>query len=252
MTDACIREYLAEDGPQLISLWSRVFGDPPELAAAFFRLLPELGTCCVAERDGRILGAAYMVTAFTLQHPGFTPVRCGYLYAVAVEEAARGQGLGELVSRGAAALGREAGAEILTTLPAEESLYAWYERILRLGRRSTRVRFQADALPQAERISAETYAAKRVSLLKGRAHMVLSPAALRFEQLLCEQYGGGFFSAGNTLFCAYRDEGQWLFPELLVPAGEAPAIPGLRAEELPYVCSDRPLPEGLIWNLTFD
>ncbi len=252
MTDEGIREYREEDGPQLISLWSRVFGDPPELAAAFFHLLPELGTCCVAEREGRILGAAYMVTAFTLQSPCCAPVRCGYLYAVAVEEAARGQGLGEKVSRGAAALGRNAGAEVLTTLPAEESLYAWYGRILQLRQRSIRIRFQADALPQAERVSAEAYAAERAALLKGRVHMALSCAALRFEQLLCEQYGGGFFSAGNTLFCAYRDGPLWIFPELLVPAGENPAIPGLRSEELPYVCSDRPLPEGLIWNLTFD
>ncbi len=252
MSREIIRPYREADRAELVSLWSRTFGDPPELAEAFLQLLPELGVCCVAEQSGRVLGAAYVITAFQLLRPGESPLRCGYLYAVAVEEAARRNGLGEKVSRGAAEMGRDAGARILTTLPAEETLYAWYERILQLRWRTARTRFSCDALPPAERVSSEIYASKRELILMDRVHMELSPAALRYEQLLCEQYGGGLYLTENALFCAYREGSLWILPELLAPEGTDGLFSGLKEETLPYVCADSPLPDDLIWNLTFD
>jgi hypothetical protein len=40
-------------------------------------------------------------------------------------------------------------------------------------------------------------------------------------------------------------------PELL-PLSAAERIAGLRSAVHPYLCADRPLPDGLIWNLTLD
>ena len=104
---AVLRESAPQDTEQLRQLWCRVFGDPPELVDAFLSLLPGMGCGCVAEREGRILGAAYLIDGFTLLQPGEAPLRCGYLYAVAVHPDARGHGIGAAVSRGAAELGRE-------------------------------------------------------------------------------------------------------------------------------------------------
>ena len=53
------------------------------------------------------------------------------------------------------------------------------------------------------------------------------------------------------IFFAYQDKGRWVIPELL-PLSAADRIPGLNTEVLPYLCADRPLPEDLVWNLTFD
>ena len=94
---AALREPLPQDSEQLKELWCDAFGDPPELVDAFLPLLPGMGCGCVAEHDGRILGAAYLIHGFTLLRPGKPSLRCGYLYAVAVRPEARGRGLGAAV-----------------------------------------------------------------------------------------------------------------------------------------------------------
>ena len=82
LREAVLRESLPQDSEQLKELWCDVFGDPPELVDAFLSLLPGMGCGCVAERDGRILGAAYLIHGFTLVQPGEKTLHCGYLYAV--------------------------------------------------------------------------------------------------------------------------------------------------------------------------
>ena len=148
MNNCLFREYCPDDLPSLKSLWVRVFGDPPALVDDFFRLLPRMGNCFIAEENGSLLAMASVITGFQLYHPGRALDRCAYLYAVATEEAARGRGLGAAVSRGAAELGRQAGAELLCTLPAEQHLYDWYRDILSLRHVSARtLRFAAE-LPE--------------------------------------------------------------------------------------------------------
>ena len=66
---AVLRESALQDTEQLRELWCKVFGDPPELVDAFLSHLPGMGCGCVAERDGRILGAAYLIHGFTLLQP---------------------------------------------------------------------------------------------------------------------------------------------------------------------------------------
>ena len=120
----CIcREVRPDDRKALVSLWVRVFGDPPELVEAFLDLLPEMGTGVIEEENGALLGAAYLVDGFTLVAPDAAPEKCGYLYAVAVEEHARRKGIGARLSQAAAKIGRTRGAELICTLPAEHSLY---------------------------------------------------------------------------------------------------------------------------------
>ena len=120
------RELRQEDREALVSLWTRIFEDPPELVEAFLDLLPEMGSGTVAEENGRILGAAYLVDGFTLVTPNDAPKKCGYLYAVAVEEQARGQGLGARLSQTAAEMGWARGVEFVCTLPADSSLRRAY------------------------------------------------------------------------------------------------------------------------------
>ena len=251
MRDIVLRAAVPEDEEQLTGLWCGVFGDPPELVKAFFSLLPGMGVGCAAVRDGTVLGAAYLIDGFLLMQPGKAPLRCGYLYAVAVEPAVRGRGLGAAVSRGAAELGRQRGAELICTLPAEESLYRWYGGILSLRHRNTRRLLSADRLPEAQPIAAEAYLRRREMLLRDRPHIRPNASVMEFEAALCGICGGGLYAAGDAIFCAYRDQGRWVIPELL-PLPAAEGFSGLSAESLPYLCADRPLPDGLVWNLTFD
>jgi len=252
LREAMLRESLPQDAEELKGLWCDVFGDPPELVDAFLSLLPEMGCGCVAEHDGRILGAAYLIHGFTLLRPGKAPLRCGYLYAVAVRPEARGRGLGAAVSRGVAELGRLHGVELVCTLPAEESLYRWYGEILSLTHMSTRRVFSRDALPAGvQPLEADEYLRRREALLCGIPHVLPSGAVMDFEAALCRISGGGLYALDDMVFFAYPDKGRWVIPELL-PLSAADRVPGLNAEVLPYLCADRPLPEGLVWNLTFD
>ena len=252
ISESVIREVRREDRTALVSLWAKVFGDPPELAGAFLDLLPEMGIGCMAEEEGRVLGAAYLVDGFTLTVPDGTERRCGYLYAVAVEEDARGRGLGRHLSRCAAEMGIARGAEQICTLPAEQSLYEWYASVLSLHYVNRRTSYSCRTLPSAAALSAEEYGEQRELLLAGRAHVRLSPAALRFQHRLCTLCGGGFYAAGGGVFCAYHDEDYWYLPELLCSEDSSLSFDGLTARSRPYLCSDLPFPEDFIWNLSFD
>ena len=216
LREAMLRESLPQDAEQLKGLWCDVFGDPPELVDAFLSLLPEMGCGCVAEHDGRILGAAYLIHGFTLLRPGETSLRCGYLYAVAVRPEARGRGLGAAVSRGAAELGRLHGAELICTLPAEESLYGWYGEILSLTHTSTRRVFSLDALPAvAQPLEADEYLRRREALLCNIPHVLPNDAVMDFEAALCRISGGGIYALDDMVFFTYPDKGRWVIPELL-------------------------------------
>lgn len=249
--NALLRESVPQDAPQLERLWCDAFGDPPELVRSFLSLLPGMGRACVAERDGQILGAAYLVDGLTLLRPGCSPLHCGYLYAVAVDPAARGHGLGAAVSRGAAELGRQRGSELICTLPAEDSLYSWYGRIMGLTYQSTRRIFFSDSLPESLPLSPSDYLARREAILQALPHVRPNVSVMEFEAKLCSQYGGGLYAAGDALFFAYPEQGRWVIPELL-PLSSADCFPGIQLQSRPYLCADRPLPDGMIWNLTFD
>ena len=248
---AVLRASAPQDTEQLRQLWCDVFGDPLELVDAFLSLLPGMGCGFVAERDGRILGAAYLIDGFTLLQSGQAPLRCGYLYAVAVQTDARGHGLGAAVSRGAAELGRNRGAELICTLPAEESLYCWYGRILSLTHQSTRRVFSCDALPAAKPLDVSEYLVRREALLRDTPHVLPNASVMEYAASLCRICGGGLFANEDMIFCACRFQDRWVLSELL-PLSAAGRIPGLDCSVQPYLCSDRPLPDGLIWNLTLD
>ena len=121
-----IREYKQDDVSAMKSLWCDAFGDLPELVDSFFELLPSMGTGFVAELDGEVFGAAYVLDAF-LHLPDSSTKKLAYIYAVAVDGSVRGHGVGAELTRACMRNAWEYSADICCTLPAEGSLYDWYE-----------------------------------------------------------------------------------------------------------------------------
>lgn len=251
MNEPVVREIRAEDVPALTELWLRVFGDPPAFVAHFFELLPELGTGAAAFDGERLLGAAYLLTAHELAAGG-RRVRCGYLYAVAVEPEARGLGLGGALSRAAVSLGRARGAELICTLPAEPGLYAWYERVLGLRCVLRRESRELESRPGSAPVmlSAEEYGRYRELLLRDRPHLALTAAGLRLEELSCRVCGGGLFALDGGIaaacVCGEATEVRELFgapPEAAAALGEALGTPRVRLwlpsrEGEPYLAAE--------------
>ena len=149
MSDAVIREYRRGDIPEMSVLWQAVFGDSEGLVNSFLQLLPDMGTAAVAEVNGKIAGAAYAVTGMERVSASGKVQTCGYIYAVAVAPEFRGSGIGRTLTERSAELARDRGAEIICTLPAEESLYAWYKAILGTECVLHRQRFETDATAAA-------------------------------------------------------------------------------------------------------
>lgn len=266
-----IRHYEKRDLPAMRALWRRVFDEREEYLDAVFTLLPDIGGAAVAEDEkGELIGAAYAMTGYELLTGSEEGPHVGYIYAVAVDERARGRGVGAALTRAAAEICREREADIITTLPAEESLYGWYEKqigtdnLLYRGERKVPARKTLDIM----KLTGTEYMLWRENMLRGKAHVRLSTPMMEAQRALCEAYGGGLYASTDGIFAAYRDGERLIMPELLCvqappeeTAASAAAVLGCReALFFPpadsggerYIASDTPLPEGTIWNLTLD
>lgn len=261
-----IREIRPEDRAALVALWHRVFGDPVSYVEEFFRILPEIGSGVAAIEDCVPIGAAYMITGLELCE-GERIRRCGYLYAVAVDPAARGRGLGGALSKAAAELGRARGAELICTLPAEPGLYAWYEKLLGVRCALYRERRELDSRPGPvpQPLGAAEYARRREALLRGRPHLRLSEAAMRLEEANCRAFGGFLCAVGDGVAAAYVSDGVTEVRELLgaseTEAAAVGAALGTKEVRLwlpaesgePYLAfAPVELPGNTVWNLAFD
>ena len=195
---------------------------------------------------------------------------CGYIYAVAVDGSRRGEGVGAALVRAAADICRDRGAQIVATLPAEESLYVWYERTIGTKERLHRIKRLVKAGKKVDIIQLSTteYMLWRENLLRGKTFMRLSYPMLETQHALLRAYGGGFFASSDGVFAACRGEGQAEIKEIICAQGFPEDTAASAAEYLgcaegvyhepasgggeSYICSDLPLSPGTLWDLTLD
>lgn len=271
MAETTIREYRPSDVPALTALWAETFGDSEELIAAFFRLLPELGTAMVAEAEGKPIGCACVLTGMELRGTGKAASVGGYIYAVAVESAYRHNGTGRALVKAAGDKARELGAAFVCTLPAEGSLYAWYEEILGVkpALYCERRRVSCGKHERCMKLSSSEYGLRREAMLCGKARLFLSSPGLEFTRILCEAYGGGLFACGSGICAAYL-EGETCLVRELICADESEydcvaasvgaelgaaeceyRLPALSGEA--YIAAESgAIPPECVWDLSFD
>ena len=263
-----IREYTNDDIGAAKSLWCSTFGDPPELVGSFFELLPSMGTGFVAEFDGEVFGAAYVLDAF-LHLPDSSTKKIAYIYAVAVDDSVRGRGIGAELTRACMRNAWEYSADICCTLPAEGSLYDWYESRCGLAAASfcTYEKVMAGAeISGIRRLGADEYGFLREDMLKGTAHISFYYGYLRFQEEVFTSSRGGFFKYESAIACGYVEDDTLYVKEYL---GDEPEfIPSLctalgaknavirRASGAGerYISAYRKedFPPDTVWNLTLD
>lgn len=269
MADFTIREFKADDVPALVSLWQEIFGDTAHVVSEFFRILPGMGNCVVAELGGEIVGMTSVITGLELVTEEKTS-RCGYIYAVAAKSAARHRGIGAALTRRACEWAKEHGAELLCTLPAEDSLYAWYDELMGVNCALYRSSFETAPVSgkDVKKISAEEYLALREKLLSGKNHLRGNAAVIEFAEVFYGSYGGGLFRCGDAVCAAYGDEKAISIKELITPCNDAEAVAAslgahLGTEKVIYFLPSTEgskylstpagaVPADCIWNLTFD
>ena len=239
------------DIPALRRLWQEAFGDPEGYLDLFFSTAYRPERCMVLMEEGRILAAAYWLTCRLGES------RLAYVYAVAVDKAARGRGLGKgLMTAVEAHLARENWAGVLL-VPGEESLRKFYVN-LGYSNISCHRRFTAGpGTPVSIRIlSPAEYAEARRGLLPENG-VIQEGDSLEFLSKLAVFYrGDGFLAAVTAEGC----------PEFL---GDAAKAPGLAAAlgraslplrtpggHTPYAMGKSltatPLPQPLYFGFGFD
>lgn len=128
MPDMRIRRAAPADLPVLTRLWQAAFGDPPELIERFYRRFPPAKAAWVVEAGGCIVTAAHLLEGrLHTADGGVLP--CAYVYAVSTDPAHQGNGYASALMR-RFAMDADVSGRVLYTLPAEASLYKWYQAVM--------------------------------------------------------------------------------------------------------------------------
>ena len=271
MTDYTLREYTPADVPALSMLWREVFGDPLRMTAELFALLPDMGSCVVAEREGRLLGSACVLNGFELVTRQKKRPVVGYLYGVMVRPDERGKGIGKALTLESEALARRRESTLLCTLPAEAPLYGWYRKLLGFECVLHRKRFETGCAPREAvmEMSSTEYLHWRDALLRGKAHLRPSNPTMEFARCFCACFGGGLYACGSGICAAYLDGETCVIKELVTRTPEdAPVIAAsvgaflgaktavwylpAREGEAYIAAAPGSIPADCVWNLSFD
>ena len=193
MPDMRIRRAAPADLPVLTRLWQAAFGDPPELIERFYRRFPPAKAAWVVEAGGCVVTAAHLLEGrLHTADGGVLP--CAYVYAVSTDPAHQGNGYASALMR-RFAMDADASGCVLYTLPAEASLYKWYQAVMGTTQtaRGERIRIArqqtAGTLPNVTRISAPEYAVLRAQQLQGQTYAEPSAALMDFQADLCAMCG---------------------------------------------------------------
>lgn len=218
MPDMRIRRAAPAELPELTRLWQAAFGDPPELIERFYRRFPPAKAAWVVEAGGCVVTAAHLLEGRLHTTDGVLP--CAYVYAVSTDPAHQGNGYASALMR-RFAMDADASGCVLYTLPAEASLYKWYQTVMGTtqtarGERICIARQQTDsALPSVIRISAQEYAALRAQQLHRQAYIEPTAALLDFQADLCAMSGGALVRVGSGCAVVERDGDTLIIKELL-------------------------------------
>ena len=121
-----IRFSVNHDKEKLIELWRKVFGDSYEAINLFFDYHYDSHNTLVCELDGKIVSMLYLLEGdFVISnksHPSY------YLYAAATDPQHRGRGIMAQMLEFAKQTAAYREMDYICLLPAENSLYAFYEK----------------------------------------------------------------------------------------------------------------------------
>lgn len=195
--------------PQLQALFTEAFGD-----AWFTELFFRTGFSharCLAAFDGALLAALHW---FDCSLDGR---KAAYVYGIAAFQKCRNQGIGSKLIRFAIEYLQARGYSVIALVPAEESLFPYYERFgFRAVSTISESTVTAAAPLPLRKLSIGEYAALRRKLLPPNG-VIQEGAALE----LLEGYAD-FYATQNAL-CAVSGRLVW---ELLGDKGDAPGILG--------------------------
>jgi Acetyltransferase (GNAT) family. len=223
-----LRPWKTGDEVALRAVWKAGFGDSDAYIDAFFSCFLKPGACLLAEADGRPVSAMYILEGPLLRPYRDRELTSAYTYALATLPAYRGRGIGAAVYRACCEAALSGGADAACVLPAEESLYPFYENAVN-NRTVSAVREKHYAREDfltvrpgiCNLIGALEYAFLREELLAGKPHSSMPESYLLWQERLCDMFGGGLFATQGGVAAAEMDGDTCYIREFLDPNGDA-------------------------------
>lgn len=203
------RQIRSSDREQLIALWQSVFGDSVDFIEDFLDnvMLPSRGF--VAEVDGKIGSAAYIIDGISVSARPFP-----YIYAVSTLPEHRGLGMGEAVSLACARqIESEGGTAALH--PAEDSLFNWYGKMgfaPSFSACESIIDISSETPIALKQLTPVEYALERRRMLSGNIFADFEPRLLTWLQKMS---GGKFYNFDGGCAFAYSFSGTLNVAELL-------------------------------------
>lgn len=171
---------LASERAQTHQLWLTVFGDTPQAQEVFYDLCAPQGPLVLVE-EGQV-ESMLALTPVSLALPGGEARRGTYLYALATHPRSRGKRCAAQLISYAARWTEEQGLDFVCTVPAEPSLFAFFEKNgFTPAFYHQRTPLPAPQAGQLEAIGPQDYVALREELLGGIPHIVHTPGQVAFE-----------------------------------------------------------------------
>ncbi|MGN0562320.1 MAG: GNAT family N-acetyltransferase [Candidatus Fimenecus sp.] len=189
-----LRTAKLEDKPALYALWAQAFGDSKDTIDAFFHLCYAPENTLVAETDGQVRAALYLLE--NQLQTGENTYRTAYIYAAATEQSYRKNGLMSALLQYAAETAAQRQIDFLFLTPAEDGLFRYYgKRGFQPAFAKQVVRILRDDLQKAvgqilctEPCACDEQTARQTAL-QGIPHIVWSDAVLQFDRALRNTYG---------------------------------------------------------------
>ena len=223
MSDYILRPWQPEDRPWLKALWQEAFGDDEDYIETFWSLFLKPGGCIVAEADGKVVSAMYIMDGPMLFPPDLTALSAAYTFALATDPAYRGRGIGTAVYKACTAAALER-ADTACVLPAEPSLYPFYEKAagcvpISYVREAVFSRNELDlsGACAAASISVGEYYLRRKSILRGSPYTVMPGEFFALESYHIQRFGGGYLSVDGDVAAVEMDGDTCRIIELLSP-----------------------------------
>lgn len=222
MSGAYLRAAEPGDEAALRGLWQAVFHDEEAVIDAFFDCLYAPEDVLLAEQDGELVSAAYLLRGVKLVSLE-RAAPAAYFYALATRPDRRGRGLGRAITLSCIRTCAQRG-ETLCLMPGEESLRRWYAGFAGLHSFGTACRLESAAVPESkietEEIGAADYAARREKLLSDTPHAALPTGFFRFQESLSRLGNGALLalhgaSGAEGLACVERCDDTASAAELL-------------------------------------
>lgn len=238
-----MRTARAEDAAAVSALWGEVFGDDEAFLRGFFARCAPFEGEWVLEEDGAV---QTILTAprLTVRLPDGAGLSAGYMYALATWPHLRGRGFGrDMMNFGAERLAAE-GADCAVLVPAEPSLFRFFDSLDYTPAFShLRRELAAAELPDPETgdalapAGAAEYNELRRRWLEGRLYLDCTDDLIAFQRELAEGTCGGLWRlelpGGAGCAVTERDGDTLYVKELLCAEADSPRAAALLAAKTP-------------------